>query len=108
MTAERKMLKDITGVIRSKNAGPYELTFDILFIDETEYLCVKERQVFSRAWIAEIFRIPVERVLDVYYFNPALAVKFNIKRALVCGAVGDTDIYGAQQHAPLLDAQLPG
>ncbi len=27
----KRKLKDIAEVIRSKNAGPYELTFDIIF-----------------------------------------------------------------------------
>ncbi|HEY0296778.1 MAG TPA: DUF4387 family protein [Bordetella sp.] len=28
-------------------------------------------------------------------------------RRIPSGAVGDTDIYGAQQHAPLLDIDVP-
>jgi hypothetical protein len=26
---------------------------------------------------------------------------------LASGAIGDTDIYGAQQHAPLLEIEIP-
>lgn len=106
MSAATTKLKDVASIIRSKNAGPYELTFDVMFSEEAVYRRVKERQLFSREWIAECFRIPLEQVLDVHYFDPALAVKFNLRRSLVCGAIGDTDIYGAQQHAPLLEARL--
>ncbi|MDI6871047.1 MAG: DUF4387 family protein [Bacillota bacterium] len=46
---------EVAEVIRSKNPGPYELTFDPIF------------------W----------------------------------GALGESDVYGAQQRAPLLDLELP-
>ena len=31
------MLSDLATVIRSKNAGPFELTFDVLFSDPSDY-----------------------------------------------------------------------
>jgi len=40
-------------------------------------------------------------------FPPAYAWKATIERRIPSGAVGDTDVYGAQQHAPLLDVQIP-
>ena len=35
------------------------------------------------------------------------AFKATIPRRIPSGDVGDTDIYGAQQHAPLLDVDIP-
>ena len=40
-------------------------------------------------------------------FPPAHAYKATIERRIASGAVGDTDVYGAQQHAPLLDVDIP-
>ena len=40
-------------------------------------------------------------------FPPAHAYKATIERRIASGAVGDTDVYGAQQHAPLLDVEIP-
>ena len=39
-------LKDIAAVIRSKNAGPYELTLDVIFTDEAVFqkVCQKKPQ----------------------------------------------------------------
>ncbi len=31
------MLSDLATVIRSKNAGPFELTFDVLFANQDDY-----------------------------------------------------------------------
>ena len=39
-------------------------------------------------------------------FAPALAVKITLPREIASGDVGDRDVYGAQQHAPLLDIEL--
>ena len=39
-------------------------------------------------------------------FDPASAIKVTFRRRIPSGAVGDTDIYGAQQHAPLLDVYV--
>jgi hypothetical protein len=36
------------------------------------------------------------------FFEEACAVKATIVRPVVSGDPGETDVYGAQQHAPLL------
>ena len=35
------------------------------------------------------------------------AFKATIPRLIPSGDVGDTDVYGAQQHAPLLEVEIP-
>jgi hypothetical protein len=40
-------------------------------------------------------------------YAPAFAFKASFDRPIPSGAVGDTDVYGAQQHAPLLDVEVP-
>ena len=48
-----------------------------------------------------------EEISGIIYFEPAQAVKITLRRRVVSGAPGDSDIYGAQQHAPLLDLEVP-
>lgn len=100
-------LADMAAVIRSKNSGPYELTLDIMFKNEEYYLSVKEMNFFTRELIARTYAIPDESVTNVIYFDPAWAVKITLVRPVVSGAVGDTDVYGAQQHVPLVSLQVP-
>jgi hypothetical protein len=100
-------LTDIAAVIRSKNAGPYELTLDIMFKKEEDYLFVKNIHFFTRELIAQMYGIPSDRIINIVYFDPAWAIKISLIRPIVSGAVGDTDIYGAQQHAPLLGIKIP-
>jgi hypothetical protein len=47
-----------------------------------------------------------ENEVSVIAYEPARAVKITIPRDVVSGDVGDRDVYGAQQHAPLLDIAL--
>ena len=94
-------LRDLASVIRSKNAGPYELTLDVLLRSEEMFQQMKAADVINKKTIAELYRLPEEDVLSIIYFPNALAIKATIVRPLPSGALGERDVYGAQQHAPL-------
>ena len=100
-------LIDIASVIRSKNSGPYELTLDIIFKDRKWYEKMKAAGLINRPLISRIYGLPEEDVLDIIEFDPAAAIKINLRRPIVSGDIGDTDIYGAQQHAPLMGLEFP-
>ena len=97
------ILKDVANVIRSKNAGPYELTLDVLLRDETIFTKLRQADIINKETIAQLYRIPEEDVLSIVYFPNALAIKATIVRPLPSGAMGERDVYGAQQHAPLVN-----
>jgi hypothetical protein len=99
-------LREIARACKSKNAGPYELTLDIMFEDRETFERVRATGVISPALIAKLYRVPVESVVFTE-FPPAFAYKATIERRIPSGAVGDTDVYGAQQHAPLLEVEVP-
>ena len=102
----KRRLPEIAKVIRSKNAGPYELTLDILIRDRAIYERLRDRKRITADKIAALYRLPVDRILDVIYFDPAKAVKITMLRRCPSGVPGETDVYGAQQHAPLLDLEV--
>ena len=106
MTQSMK-LEELAEIIRSKNAGPFRYTFDIIFKDLETYERVKRTGVINREQIAKLYHIPVEQVVYFVEFDPAKAIKATIVRPKGSGSIGDTDIYGAQQHAPLLDIEIP-
>ena len=99
-------LFDISDVIRSKNSGPYELTFDIIFKDFEIYQQVVDSGFFSAERFARLYSISVEDVICIIHFAPAKAIKITIKRPICSGDLGEADVYGAQQHAPLLGLTL--
>lgn len=102
-----RKLAELARVIRSKNAGPFELTFDIMFGDADTYERVKQSGVLSRELFAELYRIPLDKVLNFCFFDQAYAVKATLARPVSSGTAGDSDVFGAQQHAPLLEVEVP-
>jgi len=97
-----KPLVDLAQVIRTKNAGPFELTIDIIFKDRETYERIKKNNSLNSGVIAKLYGVPEEDILSAIYFDPACAFKATMKRPIPCGGFGERDIYGAQQHAPLL------
>lgn len=95
-------LVDVAGVIRSKNAGPYELTFDIIFKERFWFEEAKRVNLINPDLISRLYGVAEADVLDIIAFEPAMAIKATIRRPMISGAIEETDVYGAQQHAPLL------
>lgn len=96
-------LRDIASVIRSKNAGPFELTLDILLKDDATFEMLKKADVINTASIAKLYRIPETDVIGIVYFPNARAIKATIVRPCASGALQERDVYGAQQHGPLVN-----
>jgi SM-20-related protein len=96
-------LRDIALVVRSKNTSPFTYALDIMFREASDYEHFKSQQLVDAALIGRLYAIPRDQVLDVIYFDPAMAIKICLVREIPSGAPGDRDVYGAQQHAPLLE-----
>lgn len=99
-------LDDLAVILRSKNAGPFYFTFDILFDKEEIYQRVKKSGVLKTKLISTIYKTPEESVKIIYY-DAARALKITIPRKVSSGSLYDTDVYGAQQHVPLMDIDIP-
>jgi len=77
-------LWELAKLVRAKNAGPFTLTFDILFNDAETYEQVKRSGVVNRALFAKLYRVPEERVL-FFEHDRALALKASIPLPTVSG-----------------------
>ena len=96
-------LKDLAKVIRSKNAGPFEITFDVMFDDAEIYERVKQSGALDRVKLAHLYGVTDQDVVVCMFFDPALAFKLTLKRKWAQGSIGERDTFGAAQHAPLLE-----
>lgn len=104
---DKIILKDIARIIRSKNSGPFELTLDVFFNDEESFKRAQSSGFFTSSLVARLYHVTEDEVLGIFWFPPALALKITIARPLPSGNPGDRDVFGAQQHAPLLDLVFP-
>ena len=99
-------LWQLAKLIRSKNAGPFELTFDVIFKDRESYERVRDAKAISAEWFAKTYRLTPE-VISIIDYEAASAIKITIPRAAISGDVEDTDVFGGQQHGPLVDLEVP-
>jgi hypothetical protein len=98
-------LSDIAQVIRSKNAGPRRLTLDIMLSSDADYQRVVQSPALSRERIGELYGLPADDVTVIPY-PVGRAIKIVLARPIMAGDPGDRDVYGAQQHAPLLGIEI--
>jgi hypothetical protein len=102
-----KPLSELATVVRSKNAGPHRLTLDVLFTSPEVFDAVLATGALNTEAVARTYGVPATAVSSAVVFRPGLAFKFTLRRPWVQGALGESDHYGAQQHAPLLDLEIP-
>ncbi|MGD8399616.1 MAG: DUF4387 domain-containing protein, partial [Bacillota bacterium] len=94
-------------VIRSKNAGPFEITMDILFKNGEDYQYVLGTKAITKQLIAQLYHVPEEKIITFCNFDAANAIKITIPRPRFQGSIGETDMHAAQQHVPLLNIMIP-
>jgi len=99
-------LWEVTKLIRSKNAGPFELTFDIFFVDQEKFECVKAANLINAQWVSRVYKLPADQV-KIMFYPCARAIKVTIPRRVPSGDFLDSDVYGGQQHAPFVELPLP-
>lgn len=104
---EKKTLGQVAKFLRSKNAGPFLLTLDIFFNNFQDYQKVKATGAINRDLISRLYLLENQDDISIIEFDPAAAIKITFPRRIPSGNIGDSDIYGAQQHAPLYEIEIP-
>jgi hypothetical protein len=99
-------LGSLARLVRSKNAGAFWLTIDIMFDDLATYERVRDANVVTQAGMAELFSSAPEHTI-VTAMDSALAIKVSFPRQNTAGSPRDTDCYGGQQYPPLLEVPVP-
>ncbi|GAC1657338.1 MAG: DUF4387 domain-containing protein [Candidatus Dormibacteraceae bacterium] len=97
-----RRLGDVARLVRSKNAGPFWLTFDVMFESDGLYRAVRDSEVLGRAAVLALY--PQDPALvKVFNCDAALAIKASFPRPHSSGSPLDSDHFGGSQYAPLLD-----
>lgn len=103
MTETTVPLGNLAKIIRSKNAGPFRLTFDILFEKQEAFDAVERSGVITKQNVAMAFGISDDAVSSLFVVPTGKAFKITLRRPVDQCALGETDVYGCQQHVPLMD-----
>lgn len=101
-------LGQLADVMRSKNAGPFQITIDLMFDDAAAYRRVLASGALTPATLAPLYRVPPDLV-RIVPFDRVRAIKITLPRRSGVhgsGSAFDRDVYGAQQHGPLVDLAI--
>ena len=96
-------LIDLAKILRSKNAGPLFITFDLMF--ENREQMETALSGISAERVAEAYGTEVSEVSIIAY--PVVnSFKITFPRRYISGSVYDTDVYGCQCHVPLGNIEI--
>ena len=98
-------LSALAHVVRSKNAGPTQLTIDVFFNDQPSYDHAVASAGLAEKSVAALYNLDAALV-QRHVLPAVLAMKFTLPRRICAGTPGDGDVYGAQQHTPMLGLLL--
>jgi hypothetical protein len=106
---EMATLGELANVMRSKNAGPFQITIDLMFNDAATYRRVLDSGVVVPEVLAPLYGVDAALV-RIMPFDRVRAIKITVPRRSGengSGSAFDRDVYGAQQHGPLVDLRIP-
>lgn len=98
-----KNLIEYTTILRSKNAGPLFITFDLIFNSKEDMEYVEQR--LKKFDIAKAYDVSEDKI-DIIPYGVVNSIKITFPRKNVSGSLEDNDIYGCQQHTPLANIIL--
>ena len=98
-----KKLISYTKNLRSKNAGPLFITFDLIFNSDEEMQHVEKN--LTKEQISRAYDVAVEKI-DIISYAVVKSIKITFPRKNISGSLADNDIYGCQQHVPLANIEL--
>ena len=94
-------LGEFAVTLRSKNAGAFVLTIDIVLKSPELFSYVCECGRLTPETIAPLYGVAPEQV-QVLPYPQVNSIKITLPRKIASGDVGDNDVYGAQQHVPIM------
>ena len=86
-------------VMRSKNAGPFFVTLDMVFRDESDFTLVLSS--LTPAKLARAYGVETSAVTEATSLAALRAVKISYLRRIPAGHPGCSDCYGMNQEEPL-------
>ena len=99
-----KRIIDTAKILRSKNAGPLFITYDLIFETREEMKHVEKH--LTKELVSAAYGVSPEKIQIIPY-DVVNAIKITFPRKVISGSLLDDDIYGCQQHIPLSEIEIP-
>jgi len=98
-----KKLIEYTKILRSKNAGPLFITFDLILNTKEDMEYVEQR--LKKSDVSKVYGVEEEKI-DIISYGVVNSIKITFPRKNISGSLADNDIYGCQQHMPLANIEI--
>jgi hypothetical protein len=105
MSTEVARLSSLAALVRSKNAGPFWLTVDLMFRDDEGFQRARACPRLAAPAVAALLGIDESQVL-VSMLDSVRAMKISFPRRYSAGSPRDSDTLGGQQYAALLNVMI--
>jgi hypothetical protein len=93
-------LGDLSELVRSKNAGPFWLTFDVFLRDGEAYRTAVTSGSITPDAVAKAYDVPADTV-QIFELPSLEVIKVSFPRPVSQGSTYDRDMHAGQQHVPL-------
>lgn len=98
-------VREVCRHVRSKVAGPFWVTIDLMFDGQENYDRYVESPALSAASIAEIYKV-VPATISLYPIPELQVLKISYPRRTPQGSIEERDLHSGQQYTYLLDVEL--
>lgn len=96
-----RQLREIAGVLRSKNAGPFIVTIDVMLNNEADFELVKRSNVLNKENVAKAYGVPENEVIGPFYDRGALGAKVSVPKLVSAQDPFCPDLFGCNAHLPI-------
>jgi len=99
-------LRHFARLLRSKNAGPFQLTIDVMMGTARDFQHVVDSGAINERVIGKLLGVD-PRDVRIFRYEPAFAIKVTVPRRLGVGDPQDNDLFGGQLFGPLAELFVP-
>jgi len=100
-----KTIDNTVKYLRSKNAGPFWITFDAFCYSKEDAKLVYDAFERERAFIADTFNVTSDEI-ELFYLPAINVTKMSFPRRPIQGNRFERDMHGGQQYVTLLDIEV--
>lgn len=95
-------LGEIARYIRSKNAGPFWITFEIFCDTDEDFDKIINSPNITVGTIAKLYGVP-ENSIKMFYIDNLHVIKFSFPRPMPQGHKYENDMHAGQQYVRMLN-----
>ena len=103
---DRPTLGELALEVRSKNAGPFWVTMELLMRSAEDYAIVADAAFINEEVIARLYDLD-PATIQLFRIPGLNVVKISFPRPVAQGGLRDRDVHAGQHHVPLAALKGP-